>query len=80
MSKPRKEKVKLSDLVGVMCGWAGCTATAEYVGDLLPEGWRALAVTKYSLLEPAGMLYAEIDMMLCSEHVQTLKKLLKQTG
>jgi hypothetical protein len=78
--QPRREPVNPSDIVGVLCGWAGCGATAEYARNLIPEGWRALVISKYSLLEPAGVMRADIDMMLCPPHVQTLKLLLKPVG
>jgi hypothetical protein len=75
---PRKEQVKVSDIVGALCGWASCSAMAPYgAGGLVPEGWRSLVVTKYSLLEPSGVLNAEVDMMLCPDHVQALSRLLK---
>jgi hypothetical protein len=65
------------DIAGVMCGWRGCDATAKFAGQLLPEGWRALVVSKYSLLEPAGVMSADVDMMLCPTHVVSLRQLLK---
>lgn len=79
MTKPHIERVRLDQLTGAMCGWAGCGTSAPFgTGGLLPEGWRALIVSKYSLLEPAGVLKAEVDMMLCPEHVGALRRLLKQ--
>jgi hypothetical protein len=74
----RTERIKVSDIRGAMCGWAGCASAAPFGGGgLLPEGWRALVVSKYSLLNPAGVLQAEVDMMLCPDHVAMLKRLLK---
>ena len=71
--------VNPSDIAGVLCGWAGCSATADFSAEgLVPENWRALIVSKYSLLERAGVLRADVDMMLCPEHVQALRRLLKQ--
>jgi hypothetical protein len=82
MAKPKKERVRIGDIAGSLCGWAWCSATAEWTprDDRHPEGWRALVVSKYSLLEPAGVLNAEVDMTLCPEHVQALKRLLKAGG
>jgi hypothetical protein len=78
---PRREMVKASDIKGVLCGWAGCGESAEYgAAGLLPEGWRSLVMTKYSLLDAAGVFKAERDMMLCPAHVEQLKRLLKQVG
>ena len=77
---PRKEMVRTEDIAGVLCGWGGCSASARFdrtAGGLVPEGWRALVVSKYSLLEAAGVLNAEVDRMLCPQHVEALKRLLK---
>ena len=66
------------DIAGVLCGWRSCSTPAEFAaGRLLPEGWRALVVSKYSLLEPAGVMKADTDMMLCPAHVEAIKNLLK---
>ncbi len=82
MSKPpSRELVKPSDIAGVLCGWAGCSTAARFgPKGLVPEGWRALVMSKYLLLEPAGVLNAEVDRMLCPEHVEALKRLLKRVG
>jgi hypothetical protein len=72
---PRGELLKPSDIAGVLCGWGGCNASAE--AGLVPEGWRSLVISKYSLLEPAGVMDADRDMM-CPAHVESLKLLLKQ--
>jgi hypothetical protein len=74
---PRGELLRPRDIAGVLCGWVGCNATAEYVGGPVPEGWRSLVISEYSLLEPAAVMKADRDMMLCPAHVQSLKLLLK---
>ena len=77
----KTELIRIGDVAGAMCGWAGCSSTAPFgEGGLFPEGWRSLVVTKYSLLEPAGVLHAEVDMMLCPDHVKRLKLLVKALG
>jgi hypothetical protein len=48
----RGELLRPSDIAGVLCGWSGCNATAD--AGFVPEGWRSLVISKYSLLEPAG--------------------------
>jgi hypothetical protein len=73
---PRGELLRPGDVAGVLCGWGGCNATAER--SLVPEGWRSLVISKYSLLEPAGVMDADRDMMLCPAHVESLKLLLKE--
>jgi len=75
---PRGELLRPSDIAGVLCGWTGCNATAE--AGLVPEGWRSLVISKYSLLEPAGVMDADRDTMLCPAHVESLKLLLKQVA
>jgi transcriptional regulator with XRE-family HTH domain len=74
----RGELLRPSDIAGVLCGWLGCNATTEYVGGPVPQGWRSLVISKQSLLEPAAVMTADRDMMLCPAHVQSLKLLLKQ--
>jgi len=74
----RGELLRPGDIAGVLCGWVGCNATTEYVDGPVPEGWRSLVISKQSLLEPAAVMKADRDMMLCPAHVQSLKLLLKQ--
>ncbi|HET9492019.1 MAG TPA: hypothetical protein VFR64_20000 [Methylomirabilota bacterium] len=74
----------MPDLTGPMCGWSDCNETApirdpDTGADIpLPSGWRALGLSKYSLLEPSGVLHADRGMVLCPVHVEALKRLLKR--
>jgi hypothetical protein len=79
-SKQRIQWVKPSEIGGVMCGWADCQTGVEFRLGLVPEGWRALVISKYSLLEREGVMNADRDMMLCPVHVEALKRLLKHYG
>jgi len=77
----KRELVNPRDITGVLCSWSGCRTATEFgPWDLVAEGWRALVVSKYSLLEPQGVMYADVDMMLCPQHVQQLRRPLKAAG
>jgi hypothetical protein len=80
MREEKIEMVPLKNLRGVACGWAGCQESyvINAAAHQAPEGWRALVVTKYNLLEPAGVLNADHDKMLCPAHVAALQPLLKK--
>ena len=78
---PSLININPADIADVLCGWADCRIGADISADVrVPEGWRALVVSKYSLLERSGVLRADVDMVLCPEHVGALRRLLKKTA
>ena len=71
-----ENKVTASETALETCVWKGCIRKIPGT-DILPFGWKYIAVTKGSLFIEDNLLGAEVDGVLCPEHSAQLRKLLK---
>jgi hypothetical protein len=78
-----QKMLRLSDISGVECAWAGCVATYS---DHPPKGWVMLLA--YWSPKPFGfnttlgkiLRYCQRDAALCPEHARALEAQLKDIG
>ena len=75
------ETVRVKDLRGVLCAWAGCGATFT---DKMPDDWRWMLVywwpqppANHKLQKIAASKSCDRDSALCPEHALYLESQLK---
>ncbi len=79
--RQEKKLIKLEDMPGSICAWAGCDATFK---GPMPEDWRWLLVYWRSrpaittkLVKIANSRHCDRDAVLCPEHARELESQLK---